>query len=329
MRDVAKFADVSVATVSRVINGKGDVNPETRKRVEQAIEYLHYKPNDVARTLFRGKSKMIALFVPDIMNPFFPELARAVEDVTNKYNYTFILCNTDGDLEKELTYIDTLQQKAVDGFIIVSSTITDEMLKKISVPIIALDRFFHSELASITVDNYQGGREATEYLQSIGCQRIAHLCGPESASNTMERLRGYMDVVRDTDWFLSSYLLSCNYNMEQAKVMTMEMLRNHPEIDGIFAANDVMAIGAMKAAEQLGIRIPEDLAVIGFDGISVGEATSPTLTTMAQPIYDMGTRAAEMLMEQIQTQVAPKTIETFPVHLLERESTKRKKVAHG
>jgi len=329
IRDVAKLANVSVATVSRVINNKGYVNADTKKRVNQAIEQLHYSPNDVARTLFRGRSKMIALFVPDIMNPFFPKLARAVEDIANKNNYTFVLCNTDDDLEKELTYMNALKQKSVDGMIVVSSRIQKEHLDKINVPVIALDRIFSSNLSMITVNNYEGAKEATAYLQAIGCQRIAHICGPETASNTMERLSGYMDVVREKDWFLSSYIVSGEYNLQKAKEVTMELLKNHPEVDGIFAANDLMGIGALKAAESLGRRVPDDLSVIGFDGIIDGKTTSPTLTTMVQPIYDMGTFAAEMLIEQINNQDLPKKNREFPVQLIERQSTKRKRDANG
>ncbi|HLR40280.1 MAG TPA: LacI family DNA-binding transcriptional regulator [Virgibacillus sp.] len=329
IRDVAKLANVSVATVSRVINNKGYVNADTKKRVNQAIEQLHYSPNDVARTLFRGRSKMIALFVPDIMNPFFPKLARAVEDIANKNNYTFVLCNTDDDLEKELTYMNALKQKSVDGMIVVSSRIQKEHLDKINVPVIALDRIFSSNLSMITVNNYEGAKEATAYLQAIGCQRIAHICGPETASNTTKRLSGYMDVVREKDWFLSSYVVSGEYNLQKAKEVTMELLKNHPEVDGIFAANDLMGIGALKAAESLGIQVPDDLSVIGFDGIIDGETTSPTLTTMVQPIYDMGTFAAEMLIEQINNQDLPKKNREFPVQLIERQSTKRKRDANG
>src|SRR5690625_1306507 len=142
IRDVAKKANVSVATVSRVINKKGYVSEETKKSVLSIIEELDYRPNDVARTLFNGKSKMIALFIPDIGNPFFPELARAVEDVTNKHNYTLVLCNTDQNMDKELEYIESLRQKSIDGIIIVSSELRKDSMENIHVPVIAVDRKF-------------------------------------------------------------------------------------------------------------------------------------------------------------------------------------------
>jgi LacI family transcriptional regulator len=322
IRDVAKLANVSTATVSRVLNNQGYVNNETRKRVNDAIRQLNYRPNDVARSLFKGRSKMIALFVPDIKNPFFPELARAVEDVTNKHNYTFVLCNTDDNLDKEITYLNGLQQKSVDGLIMVSSTISQEDIKNISVPIISLDRKFSSEVSSVTVNNRKGAEIATRYLKSIGCKRIAHICGPQSASNSMDRLKGYLDVVKHESWFLSSYVVSGDYRFQQSFEITREMLTQHPEIDGIFVGNDLMAVGVLKATKSLKIKVPEELSIIGFDGISIGETTTPTLTTMQQPIYKLGVRAAQILLDHINNPNHDIIQEEWDVTLIKRDSTK-------
>lgn len=325
IREVAKRAGVSVATVSRVLNKKGYVSQETKERVLLAIEDLKYKPNDVARSLFKGKSKLIALLVPDIMNPFFPELARSVEDVCSAHGYTFVLCNTDNSMEKELSYITALQQKSVDGLIVVSSTLTKEHTEEIKVPIVSLDRTFSANVTTVKSNNRQGAKLAAEYLKSIGCKRIAHVTGPESASNTRERLKGFMDVVRNDHWFISDYIVSGNYNMSVAKEAITDLLLKHPEIDGLFAGNDVMAVGALKAAEQLNIRVPDDLSIIGFDGITLGETTTPTLTTVAQPIYKMGSRAAELLIEQINDPSILKKTEELPVKLIVRQSTRKKR----
>lgn len=322
IRDVAKLANVSTATVSRVLNNQGYVNNETRKRVNDAIKQLNYRPNDVARSLFKGRSKMIALFVPDIKNPFFPELARAVEDVTNKHNYTFVLCNTDDTPDKEITYLNGLQQKSVDGLIMVSSTISQEDIKNISVPIISLDRKFSSEVSSVTVNNRKGAEIATRYLKSIGCKRIAHICGPQSASNSMDRLKGYLDVVKHESWFLSSYVVSGDYRFQQSFEITKEMLTQHPEIDGIFVGNDLMAVGVLKATKSLKIKVPEELSIIGFDGIAIGETTTPTLTTMQQPIYKLGVRAAQILLDHINNPNHDIIQEEWDVTLIKRDSTK-------
>ncbi|MGP4106467.1 LacI family DNA-binding transcriptional regulator [Virgibacillus sp. L01] len=325
IKDVAKLADVSTATVSRVLNSNGYVNPTTKERVKQAIEQLNYLPNDVARSLFKGRSKMIALFVPDIMNPYFPELARAVEDVTNHHEYTFVLCNTDDDIEKELTYLNALQQKSVDGFIIVSSTISEEHINKINAPIVALDRILSSKLSSVTVNNREGARQAVQYLKSTGAKRIAHICGPDHAGNTKTRLQGYLDEVKNDKWFLSSYIVPGEYNFEIAKQSTIKLLTDHPEIDAIFAGNDLMGAGALSAAANLGINVPADLSIIGFDGIAIGETTTPALTTMAQPIYEIGSKAAEMLIQQITDNQSIIKSEEFKVVLKERQSTRARR----
>lgn len=325
IKDVANLANVSTATVSRVLNSNGYVNQVTKERVDQAIEQLNYLPNDVARSLFKGQSKMIALFVPDIMNPYFPELARAVEDVTNHHEYSFVLCNTDDNLEKELAYLNALQQKSVDGFIIVSSTITEDHISTIDAPIVALDRILGSKLSSVKVNNRDGARQAVAYLKSVGCKRIAHVCGPESDGNTQKRLRGFLDEVGNENWFLSSYVVPGEYNYEKAKQATLKLLADHPEIDGLFVGNDLMGAGALNAAATLGINVPEDLSVIGFDGIAIGETTRPALTTMAQPIYEIGAKAAEMLMQQINDKQSPIQTKEFHVQLIERESTRARR----
>ncbi|WP_405096746.1 LacI family DNA-binding transcriptional regulator [Oceanobacillus sp. FSL H7-0719] len=325
IREVAKRAGVSVATVSRVLNKKGYVSPKTREKVEQSIHDLKYKPNDVARSLFKGKSKMIALLVPDIMNPFFPELARSVEDICNSYGYTFVLCNTDHSIEKELAYLNALQQKSVDGLIIVSSTLTGEHTKEINVPIISLDRTFDTNLSNVKSNNRQGARLAAEHLKVIDCKVIAHITGPENASNTEERKQGYLDVVKDEEWFSTDYIVSGDYNMQKAKDAIKKLLLEHPEIDGLFVGNDVMGAGALKAIEELEMQVPHDISIIGFDGISLGETTTPTLTTVAQPIYKMGSRAAELLIEQINDPDIPKKTVEFPVELIERQSTRKRR----
>ncbi|ARI75632.1 LacI family DNA-binding transcriptional regulator [Halobacillus mangrovi] len=328
IKDVARLAEVSTATVSRVLNGNGYVHLETKERVAKAIQQLNYRPNDVARSLYKGRSKMIALFVPDIMNPFFPELARAVEDMAKQHEYTFVLCNTDDDPEKEIAYIEALKQKSLDGIVVVSSTMSGAYMKDFDLPVIALDRILHKDLSSVTVNNKEGALQAVEYLKEIGCKRIAHIAGPEHVSNAKQRLNGYLDAVKQEDWFKYSYVEQGEYHFEEAKQATQRLLEKHPEIDGLFVANDLMGVGALKAAEALGIRVPEDLSIIAFDGITLGETTTPTLTTMAQPIYKIGARAAEMLIHQIEQIEQEKQDEEFKVTLVERDSTRNRREIH-
>lgn len=321
IRDVAKHASVSVATVSRVLNDKGYVSAETRKKVEAAIAELNYRPNEVARSLFKKQSKTIGLILPDIMNPFFPELARAIEDTASKLGYTVILCNSDEDEEKAQRYVDVLLQKYVDGIIISSNTIQEKTIRELTIPVVCIDREISKDIPTIVVDNKNGARMATRFLKEKGRRKIAHIRGPLDIVNANERCEGYRDVVAGEQWFNESYIVNGNYRMETATEAVLELLRQHPEIDGIFAANDTMAIGAMKAAYQHGLKVPEDVSIIGFDGIALGKASIPELTTIEQPLYELGQKAAKVLIKLIKGQVIEETFYQFDVQLVERDST--------
>lgn len=322
MKEVAAAANVSVATVSRVLNNNGYVNEETRKKVLLAISNLDYVPNEVARSLFKKQSKTIALIVPDIKNPFFPEIARAIEDVLSSQEYTLILCNSDEKVEKEIMYLDVMKQKYVDGIIIVTSTLTPKHIEKRDIPIVALDRPISVDIPSVTVNNFEGAIQAVQHLKKIGCKKIAHIRGPRAVSNADERYEGYIEQVANEPWFCPDLVVNGNYNVLETTEATKELLTKFPDIDGIFAGNDYMAVGVLKAAEQLGIQIPEDLSLIGFDGIQLGQLTSPEITTMAQPIYELGATAAELLLEMIEGKPIPKLHQQFQVTLMNGQSTK-------
>ncbi|MFZ7946562.1 LacI family DNA-binding transcriptional regulator [Neobacillus sp. 19] len=321
IKDVAHHAGVSVATVSRVLNAKGYVSEETRKKVEQSIRELNYKPNEVARSLFKKQSKTIGLIVPDITNPYFPELARAVEDTASKLGYTVILCNSDGKVEKEQHYLDVLMQKYVDGIIVSSNTLSEDQVNALQIPVVSLDREISKDIPTIVVENSKGARLATQYLRNKGRSRIAHIRGPLAIVNANERCEGYKQIVSNEPWFSESYIVNGNFDMESAIEATMKLIQLHPEIDGIFAANDTMAIGAIKAVHKLGKKTPEDIAIIGFDGISLSKATTPELTTIVQPIYEMGEKAAQMLIGFVEEKPVENTFYRLDVQLVERESS--------
>ncbi|MEK3888390.1 LacI family DNA-binding transcriptional regulator [Bacillus sp. FSL K6-3431] len=321
IKDVAKHAGVSVATVSRVLNDKGYVSVDTRKKVEESIEELKYKPNEVARSLFKKQSKTIGLIVPDIMNPYFPELARAVEDTAAGLGYNVILCNSDEDEEKEQRYLDVLLQKYVDGIIVSSNTLKAKTIHELNIPVVSIDREISKDIPTIVVDNKKGARMATSFLKKIGRQKIAHIRGPNHVVNAAERCEGYKDVVSKEPWFKESYIVNGNYHMETSTEVTLQLLQLHPEIDGIFAANDTMAIGTIKAAHQLGLKVPEDISIIGFDGITLSKATTPELTTIAQPMYDLGEKAATMLVRLIEGDQLEKNFYQLDIKLIERHST--------
>lgn len=319
IRDVAYKAGVSVATVSRVINDNGYVNQDTRKKVEEAIESLNYQPNSIARSLFKKESKTIGIIVPDITNPFFPQLVRGIEDYLVKNGYTTLLCNSDENTQKERLYLEVMKQKYVDGLIVVSNTIDEETIKNFDRPIIALDRSIHKNIPTFMINNREGGKVATQHLIDIGCKNIAHIKGPAHIENSHARYQGYIDIIND-----DSLVIEGEYNLKIATQRSIELLSEHPEIDGVFAGNDLMALGVVKAAHHLNKSIPDNLAVIGFDGIGLTEMTSPEISTISQPIYDMSIEAARALKALIEGEnIEPKSYE-FPFTLIQRQSTSKK-----
>ncbi|OLN26714.1 LacI family DNA-binding transcriptional regulator [Desulfosporosinus metallidurans] len=327
IRDVARLAGVSVATVSRVINQKDSVNSETAGQVLKAIEQLQYEPNAVARGLAGKKMGIIALILPDILNPFFPALARGVEDVAHKKGLTVILGNSDDLGLKESSYIKVLKKKYVDGFIIASNTIREEdveSLKREGIPVVLLDRGLNTATCPvIRSNNREGAKLALHHLMEQGCQRIAHIYGPQEFFTARERLLGYEEVVGELEGYSPSLMVSGNFDIESGRKAVEQLLARHPDVDGIFAGNDLMAVGALKALHERGIRVPEEVKVCGFDGIGLTEITEPELTTVAQPIYEMGGLAARILLDEIERGIRENTIIELDVTLIPRKSTQK------
>jgi LacI family transcriptional regulator len=323
IKKVAQEAKVSVATVSRVLNSTGYVNEETRKKVLKVIEELDYKPNSVARSLFKKQSMTIALIVPNITNPFFPEVARAIEDVLSSKNYTLILCNSDDNAEKEKKYFEVMKQKYVDGVIVVTSTLTPQYIEEKGIPIVAVDRFIDANIPCISVNNIEGAKRAVQHLRATGCKKIAHIRGPKNITSAEDRYNGYLSEVKKEAWFRPEYVKCGNFNIEQTTAATKNLLENNPDIDGIFVGNDLMAVGVIKAAIQLGKRIPEDISIIGFDGINLCKMTNPEITTIAQPIYEIGSVAAQTLLDLIEGKIVENKHHQLQVSISEGESTKK------
>jgi LacI family transcriptional regulator len=320
IKDVAKLAGVSVATVSRVLNKNGYVHEDTLKKVERAIELLDYKPSTVARSLFNKSSRLIGLVVPNILNPFFPEVARAVEDVAYKEGYTVVLCNSDGSLEKEKQYIDVLLRNNVDGFIVATNLQNSVNYMHLEVPVVAIDRMFNERIPTVYADNYAGSKLATELLVAKGCRNLAHIRGPRNVSPANERYEGFLDAVSKAQ--LPYTVIDSEMEGAGNEHAAAELLEKHPDVDGVFGWNDLVAVSVVKAALQRGIRIPDDLQVVGFDGISLTEIMFPALTTVAQPIYKMGRKATKLLIEQIEGKHANKEHHCLSVQIIERDTTK-------
>ncbi|WP_298198597.1 LacI family DNA-binding transcriptional regulator [Desulfosporosinus sp.] len=325
IRDVARLAGVSVATVSRVINKTDSVNPETAGLVLKAIEQLQYEPNAVARGLAGKKMGIIALILPDILNPFFPALARGVEDVAHKKGLTVILGNSDDLGLKESSYIKVLKKKYVDGFIFASNTIREEdveALRNEQIPIVLLDRGLNTaSCAVIRSNNREGSKLAVKHLIEQGCQKIAHIYGPQEFITARERMLGYEEIAGRLGEYSPSLMEQGNFDIESGRKAVEQLLVRHPDLDGIFAGNDLMAVGALKALHERGIRVPEQVKVCGFDGIGLTEITEPELTTIAQPVYEMGGLAAQILLDEIESGIRENKLIELDVTLIPRKST--------
>ncbi|WP_082211293.1 MULTISPECIES: LacI family DNA-binding transcriptional regulator [unclassified Paenibacillus] len=322
IRDVSKLAGVSVATVSRVINQKGYVHEDTLQKVHKAIKLLNYVPNDVARSLSKKSTKTIALFVPDITNPFFNELALAVEKVTQLYGYTTILCNTNESAKIERQYIQNLKQKYIDGFIMATNTLTEEEIDQLDIPMVAVDRSSSPVVPTVTSKNREGAHLAVQALLQQGCNKIAHIRGPKGLWIAEERCQGYLDLVENMSWFTPKLIANGNFQLKEAAEAVKKLFKEHPDIDGVFAGNDLMAIGTLRALQEHGIRVPDQVQIIGYDGISLAEMVFPELSTVSQSIYEMGMLAARILIKKIEQIHLDEENHQLEVKLIQRGTTR-------
>jgi len=323
INDVAKLANVSKATVSRVLNQKGNVSPKVVQRVEEAIKQLNYIPSGIARSLINRTTGLIGLLIPDIVNPFFPMLARGVEDAAHQYGYTVLLCNTDNDIQTEERYLQKMQQQSVEGMILVSANwlSISERLSTSQLPIVVCDRYRKDFfIDSVTVDNFQAGFEATQYLIDKGHQDIVYISTSDSIESIWQRESGYKAAMRKHS--LNENVQYGTLTIESGYEVTQSLLRTHIP-SAIFTANDLVALGAMKAVQHKGLRVPEDVAIFGCDDIMFASISSPPLSTIQQPAYQMGVKAMELLIGKINGEREVRNI-TLEHKLIIRESTEGK-----
>ncbi|MDV6378763.1 LacI family DNA-binding transcriptional regulator [Sporosarcina sp. GW1-11] len=319
IRDVAQKAGVSAATVSRYLNNKGYISEDAKRVIAAAIEELDYRPSMIARSLNTKQTTFIGLIVPDIVNPFFPELARAIEDVALAYGYTIVLCNSDEKIEKEVHYLTTLQQKYAAGFIVVTSNEEADHYTTLDIPIVAVDRRIHTSIPFVATDNREGARIGVEHLLASGCQNILCMRGPAKVGPANDRFLGFMDAVEGKG--IEMHVVECPFQFEASELAARDQLQQHP-IDGIFASSDVSAAGAMKAAYSLGIKVPDQLQIVGYDGTMLSSQLTPSLTTVAQDVYKIGTLAARMLIKLIEGQDVTEREIQIPAELIIRETTR-------
>ncbi len=304
MRDVARLAGVSVQTVSCVINGKPGITEETRARVQAAIEQLGYRPYSVARSLRTRQTRTIALVVSDIANPSFATMASAAEDYAHRFGYSLSLYNTHDDIEREAQYIRMATERWVDGVLFVS--VKDymnslEALQAAGIPSVAIDRIpEHYTGPSVTLDNIKAGRIAAEHLLDLGHTCIAHISGPLELRLARERMLGFRQAIEERG-ITPGPCVTGEGNWEcEAGYYAMQRLLDHtPRPTAVFAANDRMAIGAMRAIYEAGLSVPDDISIVGLDDIEVAAFQNPPLTTVRQSFAQLATLGVQLLLDII------------------------------
>ncbi|MBE0478505.1 LacI family DNA-binding transcriptional regulator [Candidatus Aerophobetes bacterium] len=304
IKDVARKVGVSASTVSRVMRGKANISPETTKRVLQHVKKMGYFPDSGARAMVKKETKTIGVSVSDISNPFYPPLIRGIENTVNKFAYSIILCNTDEDTKKEEQYLKIMLEKRIDGLIVSPTSPKIPILKMFeirNIPIVCIDRSLENiEADTVCVDNAHGAFMATEHLIKLGHKRVAIVTGIKGIATTEERLKGYLDAL--TRYGIEkdlSLIVRGNSTIQGSIEATKSLFKLKSPPTCIFSANNLMLIGTYIALKKLKKRIPEDIAVIGFDDFDWAEALAPTPTVVSQPNYTIGATAAQILMQRI------------------------------
>jgi LacI family transcriptional regulator len=326
IREVAESAGVSYATVSHVINNTRLVSPETRERVLAAMAALNYRPNALARSLRQGKTNTIGLVLPDSANPFFAEISRCIEDETFKKGYSVFLCNTELDTQRELFYVDVLSKKQVDGIIFVAAgdqADSLEFLVSRNMPVVMIDRDVPNvEVDAVLTDHQLGGYLATRHLLELGHTRIACIAGPSSITPSAERIIGYRKALEEAGLpYDEKLVLRGDYHAQSGMDITHTILRMDPRPTAIFALNDLMALGALRAAAEAGCSVPSDLAVVGYDDLELSHFTNPPLTTIAQPKTEIGAQAVDLLVDRMSRKDRSPSRVVLPPELIVRRST--------
>jgi LacI family transcriptional regulator len=312
IKEVAKRAKVSVGTVSHVLTGAATVSPERRERILAAMRDLKYHPNDIARSLKLSRSHMLGMVVSDITNPFFSQLVRGAEDAALNRNYLLLTFNTDERVEREMHVLTVLRKRRVDGLLLViapSNTKPYHVTEFITVgtPVVCLDRVPRGvRVDSVTVDNVAAARDCVNHLLDQGHKRIAVLTGSLLLQNARARLQGYKEALARRHLPIDPHLIcEGNFRMDSGYQLALGLFSRPDRPTALFVSNGLMAIGAMKAMTQVGLRCPQDVALASFDDFSLAEVLQPPLTTVVQPAYDIGYQGATLLMQRIESGEKP------------------------
>lgn len=323
IQDVAKKAGVSATTVSRVLNNRGYISDETREKVNKAMKELNYFPNDVARSLFNKRTNLIGLIIPTVSNPFFGELTFYIETICNSIGYKILICNSLNNIENEKKYLEMLMRNQVDGIIVGTHNQGILDYKNDNLAAVSIDTYLSENIPIIGSDNYNGGKIATELLLAKGCKNIINIDG-DCNLKTQARLRkvAYEDVMKANNKLPINYEIIGAFEGKNQMQIINQILSENPEVDGIFATNDLFAAAFINEARKRGKRIPEDIKVVGYDGTETSRSLLPDLTTIKQPIEMIARKAIDVLMKEIEGDFSYKKSHiAIPVTLLEGKTT--------
>lgn len=320
IKDVAKASGVSIATVSQILNGNTkNFSPKTVAKVQRVKEEMNYEADYFARRMIMKKSKTIGVMVPDIANPFFATLVRGIEDVLYQENYITMLCNVEEDNQKENNVLEELSRRGVDGVIIASSAISNEdidnNLRKKKHPFIILDqKSFDENSDTIGTDDFYGGSLAAHHLESLGHKEVSVVVPSSMTLNIQNRLKGF-----ETTFKGKLNLISTSLSKEGGKLAAKEIIKT--KSTGIFAINDEIAFGLYYEFRELGKKVPDDYSIIGYDNVDMCEYVTPALTTVAQPIFELGQETAKLLLARIDQPDQEWQHKILPVNIINRLST--------
>jgi LacI family transcriptional regulator len=298
VRQIAELANVSLGTVSHVLNGSATVHEVRRKRVMDAVESLGYQPSQLARGLRSNLTAMLGMIIPDITNPFFPGVVRGAEDIAYKHGYRLVLCNTDNDSAKEISYLTDLRSFRPSGLLIIPSA-AEALMRRLhgsDAHIVFVDRCpAEWDGDFVTVDNEGGAYQAGLHLLGLGHRKLAVITGPLNVSNAADRLRGFQRAAKEYGIDIGpEYIQEARFTSESGYTASLRLLQMLPRPTAIFASNDLLACGTLSAAEHLGLRCPEDVSVVGFDNLEFVEHTAPALTTVHQSGYQSAVLPTEL-----------------------------------
>ncbi len=301
MVDVAKLANVSNATVSRVFSNPDAVSKDTKEKVLKAAEELNYELNVLARNLRRMKTEVIMVILPDISNSFFSKIVRGIESVAMKNNYKVLLGDTKNDLDLEKEYLKNLDQKYADGVISLTARIDAELIKEISDKfnmVLACEYIDEESIPTVSINNVEGAYKATEHLINLGHEKIVHISGPEDVILSQDRIKGYKNALNEYNLSVDADLIiEGDFSYKSGYNIMSKLIKFNKTPTAVFADSDQMAIGAIKAIKEHGLKVPEDIAVVGFDNIEIASIYEPSLTTISQPMYKIGVKAMQLLLD--------------------------------